>query len=81
MQMKLEYPQIRIHLLESGVGLLEEAIDDAFTEFSLIVILVQFQNLLEGGQVDTIAEFGVLGRPLLALHSYALVCLFKVCAR
>ena len=45
-----------IHLLERCIGLFEESVYYAFAKFSLVFIIVHFQDLLKGQLVNRIAE-------------------------
>ena len=58
-----------VHVPKGGFGLLEESIDDAFAEVALILIVVHFDDLFKGGDVDFLAggidlreRIGLLGR-------------------
>ena len=44
-----------IHVLKGGFGLLEEAIDDASAEVAVILIVVHFNYLFEGGDINLLA--------------------------
>ena len=44
-----------VHVFKGVFGLLEEAIDDAFAEVALILIVVHFDYLFEGGDIDFLA--------------------------
>lgn len=49
--------QGRVHRLERLLGLLKEAKHDGRAEL-VVARLVHLENLLEGGEVDGIAEYG-----------------------
>jgi len=55
------YIQVLVHLLECAVGLLEEIVDYAFAEFTLILVVVHLEDLLKGGAVDVVAELWEIG--------------------
>ena len=47
--------QRRIHLVESCLRLLEEAVNYALAEFSLVLIVVHLQNLFKSQRVNRVA--------------------------
>ena len=49
------YSQCTIHLLETVLGLLEEAVDDSSGEILLVVIFVHFKDLFEGVLVNRVS--------------------------
>lgn len=44
-----------VHVLKGGFSLLEKSIDDSFAEVALILIIVHFDYLFEGGDIDVLA--------------------------
>ena len=61
--------QTLFHLLESSFGLIEEAEDDAAGELAVFLVVVHFEDLLEGHGVDAVAKLGQLGPIFGLLHS------------
>jgi hypothetical protein len=70
------YAHILVHLVKSAVGLLEEVKDDAPAEFSLILIIVHFENLLEGCDIDVVAKVAKSDGTVLVLVTHVLALEF-----
>ena len=50
------YSQARLHLLERALGLFEEAIDDAAGKFTLFLIVIHLEDLLERWRIDAVSK-------------------------
>jgi len=66
------HAHVLIHLVECAVGLLEEIEDDTPAEFSLIFIVVHFEDLLKGCDIDVVAKVAKADGTVLALFAYVL---------
>lgn len=64
------YAHVLVHLVECAVGLLEEIKDDASAEFSLIFIVVHFENLLKSCDIDVVAKVAKSDGTVLVLFAY-----------
>ena len=56
MSEEAEDPHSLFHFREAGLCLFEEAVDDAAAEFSVVFIVVHFEDLFERLHVEMIAE-------------------------
>lgn len=50
--------QAVINILESSFSLVEKPVDNALAEFSLVFVVVHFEDLFKGLGVDAVAEVG-----------------------
>ncbi len=50
----LHHLQVDVHLVECGLCLVEEVVHNTFTEFTLRLIVIHLEDLLEGGEIDGI---------------------------
>ena len=60
---------VLIHLVKCAVGLLEEVEDNAPAEFSLILIVVHLEDLLEGCDIDVVAKVAKADGTVLVLFT------------
>jgi hypothetical protein len=61
--------QIGVHLHKGALGLGKEVVDDALAELALNLVLVHFENLLEGRGVDAVFCAGNRHDALAAVHA------------
>jgi hypothetical protein len=66
------YAHVLVHLVKCAVGLLEEVKDNAPAEFSLILVIVHLEDLLEGCDIDVVAKVAKSDGTVLVLLTHML---------